>query len=178
MSWFNVLLYSIVSIGIVIYGTKSLSPYGMLRSILFAIGSILLFIFFGFRWFSSATTSKSWPPTINMCPDYLTFVPNVPGASSASGGVCLDLLGVTKSSSGLKKSDPSYLASISPTDTLKVFEFTSADVAAAQGKSSTLQAICNRCQQTGLTWEGVYDGDVCQGLNRASLSQGGGSQCN
>jgi hypothetical protein len=64
---------------------------------------------------------------------------------------------------------------ISPTNKSSVFEYTAADINAAQGNSSILQAICNRCQDAGITWEGVYDGDVCQGLNRATM--GGSQQC-
>jgi hypothetical protein len=26
--------------------------------------------------------------------------------------------------------------------------------------------ICNRCQEAGVTWEGVYDGDVCVGISK------------
>ena len=174
MSWL-LILYSILSIGFVTYSTNKLYPLGSLRAILFSIGSILVLIFFGIRWFSSAPVSKNWPPTINMCPDYLTFVPNVSGASSASGGLCVDLLGVTKSTSGLSKVNPTTLSSLSPTDTTKVFQYTAADVTAAQGNSTSIQTICNRCQEAGVTWEGIFDGDVCQGLNRASMS--GGSQC-
>ena len=175
MSWLFI-LYCIVSTIFVTYGTNKLYPFGMLRSILFAIGSILLFVFFGFRWFSSVARSNSWPPTINMCPDYLTFVPTISGARSASGGGCVDLLGVTTVSSGLVKSNPSELTSISPTDTSKLFEYTAADVSAAQGNPRTLQAICDRCKQTGITWEGVYDGDVCQGINRATMAGSGKCQ--
>lgn len=176
MTTWLLIVYCILSIGFVTYSTNKLYPLGSLRAILFAIGSILILIFFGIRWFSSAPLSKNWPPTINMCPDYLTFIPSVPGASSVSGGVCVDLLGVTKSSSGLSLVNPSTLSSLSPTDLTKVFQYTAEDVTAAQGKTSTIQKICNRCQQAGITWEGIFDGDVCQGLNRASLAQGG-SQC-
>ena len=176
MSWLFI-LYLIVGILIVVYGTNYLSPFGMLRAIIYAIGSILLIIFFGFRWFSSTQTSNSWPPTINMCPDYLTFVPTINGSKSASGGGCVDLHGVTKLGSGLAKSNPSELTTISHTDTHKLFEYTAADITAAQGNSTTIQTICNRCQVAGVTWEGIYDGDVCQALNSASLAQGQGSQC-
>ena len=168
MSWLSIIYFCILSIGVVTYGTYTLYPLGNLRAILYAIGSILLFIFFGFRWFSSVAPSTNWPPTINMCPDYLTYVPKITGASSVSGGACVDLLGVTKSSSGLQMSDPSTLSSLTSTDTARVFEYTAADVKG--GNSTTLQKICNRCQQTGLTWEGVYDGDVCQGINRVSMN--------
>lgn len=174
MTWFFI-LYCILSIGFVTYGTNKLYPLGMLRSIIYAIGSVLLFIFFGFRWFASVAASKSWPPTINMCPDYLTFVPKISGATSVSRGVCVDLLGVTSRASGLAKSNLSELTTIRPTDTNKVFQFTAADITAANGNATAIQTICNRCQVTGVTWEGVYDGDVCQGLNRASMAQG--SQC-
>ena len=173
MSWLLIIYFFILSIGVVTYGTYTLYPLGNLRAILFAIGSILLFIFFGFRWFSSVAPSTNWPPTINMCPDYLTFVPRVSGATSLSGGACVDLLGVSSGGAqSLRVTKQSALSSLSSSGT-NIFEYTATDVKG--GNSTKLQAICNRCQAAGVTWEGVYDGDACQGINRASMNRG--TQC-
>ena len=92
-----------------------------------------------------------------MCPDYLTYIKGLPG--------CVDMLGVTKAAAGLLKSRPSELSSIHRSNKNKVFEFTSEDVRAAKSVSE-LQMICNRCQEAGVTWEGVYDGDVCVGISK------------
>ena len=52
-----------------------------------------------------------------MCPDYLTFVPKIPGSNSANRGGCVDLLGMTKTSSGLKTVTQSDIPYITSADT-------------------------------------------------------------
>lgn len=171
INWYLV-LYVLFSLSLVIVGTNTLHSTGTGRALIYAIGSILVLVFFGFRWFSlNASASKLWPPTVNMCPDYLTFVPKITGSTSANGGGCVDLLGMTSKSAGLVKTNRSELANIRFTDSNKVFEYTAADVTAARQNTATLQLICNRCQIAGLTWEGVYDGDSCQGITRSNISQ-------
>ena len=32
--------------------------------------------------------------------------------------------------------------------------------------AASMKRICDRCRSAGLTWEGIWDGDVCVGLNR------------
>jgi hypothetical protein len=148
-------------------------------------------LFFGMRWFGNIpSASKLWPPTINMCPDYLTYV----RGTNVSG--CVDTLGV----GGLEKISPSEMSA--PTRS-KVFggttPFTSASVmgspavagvvgvpavtnaagvittpaiqavsarAAVAATAENVQAICNACKLNNLTWEGVWDGDTCLALNR------------
>lgn len=170
-------MYVLVSLMVVFQGTSRLNPTGTGRSVIFAIGSSLVFIFFGYRWFSDLTNkSKIWPPTINMCPDYLTFVPKITGSQSTTGGGCVDLLGVSNKDAGLVRTQQSELPTLNPTNTTKVFEYTSADVSAATNASS-LQRICNRCQLAGVTWEGVYDGDSCIGLARWNIDQKNKDTC-
>ena len=143
-------------------------------STIFAIGSTLVLILFGYRWFSSQTVSKTWPPNVNMCPDYLTFVPNVSGSSSASKGGCVDLLGVSRG--GLLQTLPSDVSSINSAMTTKLFEYTAKDVSAATGAAS-LQRICDRCKATGITWEGVYDGDSCTAIKTVDAKNAALSRC-
>jgi hypothetical protein len=58
---------------------------------------ILIFVFFGQRWFNNSNsptgipTPKTWPPVINTCPDYLTYY-NAGGTPN-----CIDLIGITNS---------------------------------------------------------------------------------
>jgi len=157
----QIIAYFILSIAIVAYGTNKLLPSGTGRAILFGIGSTLLFIFFGFRWFSSnrsSSKSNTWPPTINTCPDYLTFVPTVTGSISSSGGGCVDTLGVSNNNGLIKRTSTtgiSYPGGNFNTGG-SVFPYTSADV-----KSTNLTDICTACSTAGITWEGVYDGDSC-----------------
>ena len=177
INWYLV-FYILFSITVTAMGTTQLYPMGLGRAIIYAIGAVLVFLFFGYRWFSNpAEQSKKWPPTINTCPDYLTFVPSVTGASSASGGGCIDLLGVSTNAAGLQVTNKSQLGSISATDTNHLFEYTSADVAVALNDPASIQQICSRCQIAGITWEGVWDGDTCAGLNRAKLVSKENSNC-
>ena len=177
VNWYLV-FYILFSITVTAMGTTKLYPMGLGRAVIYAIGAAMVFVFFGYRWFSSPEkTSKKWPPTINTCPDFLTFVPTVTGASSVSGGGCVDLIGVTTNSSGLQLINKSKLASISANDTNHLFEFTSADVAAAANNPTQMQHICTRCQIAGITWEGVWDGDTCGGLNRAKLLSQENANC-
>ena len=157
VNWYLV-LYILASIAGLVYGTNKLYSTGQVRGVLFAVGALIVLVYFGLRWFGSRINKpKSWPPVINMCPDYLTYIKGLPG--------CVDMLGVTKASAGLLKSRPSELSSIQRSNRNKVFEFTSEDVRAAKSVSE-LQIICNRCQEAGVTWEGVYDGDVCVGISK------------
>lgn len=158
VNWYLV-LYILASIIGLVYGTNKVYSTGQVRGVLFAIGALIVLVYFGLRWFGNSRIRKpkNWPPIINMCPDYLTYVKRLPG--------CVDMLGVTKAASGLEKARPSEVANLSKDNTKKVFQYTSADVAAAKNVAA-LQAICDRCRDAGVTWEGVYDGDVCVGIGK------------
>lgn len=157
VNWYLV-LYVVVSISGLVYGTNKVYSTGQVRGVLFAIGALIILVYFGLRWFGSRIDKpKNWPPVINMCPDYLTYVKELPG--------CVDMLGVTKSSGGLVKTRPSDLKNLLRSDKNKVFQFTSEDIRTAKNVED-LQKICTRCQEAGLTWEGVYDGDVCVGISK------------
>lgn len=184
--------YVIFSVVLVAGGTFALySSANLGRTVIYAIGVSLIMLFFGMRWFGNIpSTSKLWPPTINMCPDYLTFV----RGTNVSG--CVDTLGV----GGLEKISPSEMSAPPPS---KVFggttPFTSASVmgspavagvvgvpavtnaagvittpaiqavsarAAVAATAENVQAICTECRLNRLTWEGVWDGDTCLALNR------------
>ena len=169
--------YVLLSIVVTVMGFTRLNPMGTSRAVIFAIGAVLVFVFFGIRWFSNPTnTPKTWPPTINMCPDYLTFVPNLANAMSQSGGGCVDLLGVTNSASGIMKIKPKEIPTLNSSNTNKVFNYTSTDVKVTTDQER-MQIICDQCQASGITWEGVYDGQVCTGMKIIQDLQGrsGGS---
>jgi len=175
INWLLV-LYVILSVIAVVIGSHKLYPSGMGAATIFAIGSTLVLVFFGYRWFSGSKASKVWPPSINMCPDYLTFVPNVRAASSVSGGGCVDLLGVSRG--GLLTSSPSDVTAMpnSATASNKLFEYTAKDVSAATD-AAKLQIICNRCQAAGVTWEGVFDGDSCVAINKVDATNASRAAC-
>jgi len=160
INWYAI-IYVILSVAATVYGSFRLyESGGGVRSTIYGIGSAIIFIFFGYRWFSgSSSASTKWPPVINMCPDYLTHVPAVVG--STSGG-CVDMLGMRVSGGSLEMALKSDLAGIAKTSP-KVFPFTVKDVNAAK-TTGALQIICDKCKSSGVTWEGVYDGDVCTAI--------------
>ena len=175
--WFR-LIYVVLALIVTVMGTQQLYTTGTGRAVIFAIGATLTFIFFDDRWFGQKEAiPSSWPPTINMCPDYLTFIPKVPGVKNANGGGCVDMLGVTSKNSGLMKTNRADLVGLSSASTNQLFEFTSADVSAAKNIGD-LQTICSRCSITGLTWEGVFDGDSCLGMTVLAAQKKEAAKCN
>jgi hypothetical protein len=172
VNWY-LILYVILSICAVAGGTSQLFPMGAPTAVIYAVGAILVFVFYGYRWFDnqSGTLSK-WPPTINSCPDYLTYV----GSLSNGNPGCVDLLGVSTKQGQFLKSSPSDIASLSSTTSTKVFPFTSSDVLKA-ADDATVQAICSYCNRMGVTWEGVFDGDTCVGIATKAAVKAS-SKCN
>jgi hypothetical protein len=168
-------LYVIVCIIFIIGASFKLYPLGMPRTVIFAIGAILIAGFYGNRWFYSdkSNTSGVWPPVINMCPDYLTYVETLPGSRRPG---CVDMIGVSKNG-GIVKVVQSELTSNSALNSNKMFMYTSADVKRAT-TSQELKPICDACIRAGITWEGVYDGDSCVAINRANQNAAaGGANC-
>lgn len=153
--------YVLACITIMLNALPKLYPYGMTRAILFGIGATLVFIFYGRRWFgkSSDSMSATWPPKINSCPDYLTYVASMKDGNPG----CVDMLGVSTTGTLQVVGNTSTLSSNSP----NVFPFTSAFIRQVAGNAQQLQAVCNACSANGITWEGVYDGDSCLGIANA-----------
>lgn len=168
INWY-LIFYAIFSIIATVYGCFRLyEGGGGVRASVYGIGAALIFAFFGYRWFSNPeTVSKKWPPVINTCPDYLTYVPvNYVITGSKLKGLCVDTIGVTTKGDGIKvlsKSEIQSTKTTRPSDDKKYFPYTSADI--TPGTSATqLTIICNKCYTMGVTWEGVYDGDTCTAI--------------
>jgi len=180
VNWYMV-AYIIASIIGLVYGTNTLYSTGQARGVIFAIGALIVLVYFGFRWFGSKiVVPANWPPIINMCPDYLTYVPTLPGTMSQSTprgtAGCVDLLGVSTNSAGIQKAEPSDLVSTTAINPNKIFRYTSADVKTAK-VASDLQPICDACRSSGITWEGIYDGDVCVGISTIEGKAARAEQC-
>ena len=101
--------YILFSIALVAGGAFSLySSANLGRTVIYAIGVSLIMLFFGMRWFGNIpSTSNLWPPTINTCPDYLTYVVH-PTDSTLSG--CVDTLGVSANSGFTKITSSNLIA--------------------------------------------------------------------
>jgi hypothetical protein len=161
VNWYLV-LYAILSIAAVAMGTSQLFPMGTSTAVIYAIGSIMILYFYYTRWFGdSATTPSTWPPTINTCPDYFTYIESLPGDKKPG---CVDMLGISKNN-GYRPPTTTELTTLNSTDT-NVFGFTSSS---ATTRTKILQ-ICTLCKQKGITWEGIFDGDTCVGAGDNSAA--------
>jgi len=159
MSWY-LILYIFAAVVIGTYPTVTLFQSGRtIAAITYVILAILVLIFFGLRWFANNNTSStgSWPPIINMCPDYLTFFKR-PSMSAGSGftSSCIDLVGVSRNG-GLAQWQKSFSSENPPTDDKYYFSLvTNSTTPAARN-----QELCARAIDKGLTWEGITNGESC-----------------
>jgi hypothetical protein len=119
---------------------------------------ILIFVFYGQRWFEGtsgkfSTTPGSWPPIINMCPDYLVYYKH--GAKDT----CVDMLGVSKNGalSVWTDSDTASPPELTSGSQSKYFQH----VYKPGLKSEELKVLCDKSMEAGLTWEGITNGDSC-----------------
>jgi hypothetical protein len=125
---------------------------------IYALGSLIIAVFFGTRWFLpsgiSASAGSQWPPVINVCPDFLTLY-NMKLPSGVSKNVCIDTIGVSTNGGLQVWKDPSQ------TDPKFYFDPTPTPVAPATLTST----LCDQCTTQGLSWEGIYDGTACTSVN-------------
>lgn len=174
---FYMVWFIIVAIFIGVFGTQQIQKGGRnITAILFFIGAILVFVFYGIRWFDTAGTAFNpapvqWPPYINTCPDYLTYYKREksPGVQQDT---CIDRIGVSRNNS-LKVFPGSGTA---PTDDAYYFDLTTV----SQDPVKRRTELCNRTIQMGLTWEGVSDGETCYSMDgtTATVPVGdGGNSC-
>lgn len=128
-----------------------------IAGLVLGFGFLGISVYFGLKWFTpsgdynSSTQGGKWPPSINVCPDYLSLI-TLNGTK-----ICVDPVGVgiQNGANGLKKWTGS-----GNTGTDYVF-----DLYLNQNDSERAQALCDQCALKGLTWEGVYDGSACMGNN-------------
>ena len=124
---------------------------GIIGLILF----ILIFVFYGIRWFRGTSSvfnySGSWPPIINMCPDYLVYFKN--GAQDT----CVDLTGVAKGGSSLKPWTKEDNPQNPPADSAKYFPY----VYKPGADDVRMKLLCKSTMEAGLTWEGITNGESC-----------------
>ena len=115
------------------------------------IGFLIIAIVYGLHMFTASgdiktqTTPGPWPPTINICPDYLSLI-TVGGQPK-----CIDPIGVSTVPNALKK----WTGTGGDTFDLHI---------ALTGKARS-DRLCEDCRTKGLTWEGVWDGSACLGNN-------------
>jgi hypothetical protein len=139
------IFYILISV-IVISGSMyfNMRPGAMSKGIVMSILFLLIFIYFGMRWFTSSGASNIgtnlsavWPPpnSIGMCPDFTSL-------SSTTGAfpvyTCTDVKRVSTKPSA----QPHALAlNANPSQTNLGYY--------------SVRELCIRCYELGLTWEGV-----------------------
>jgi hypothetical protein len=126
---------------------------------IYGLGSLIVSVFFGMRWFLPSgvgtTTPGTWPPVINVCPDFMSLVTLTPAASSQYGvtatpqSVCVDTIGIYKD--GIKRWQTGDVAE----DKLFYLFTNVSDVKAR------LKKLCDQCTMKKVTWEGVYTDGTC-----------------
>jgi hypothetical protein len=127
-------------------------------AIIFIIGSISVFIYYGIRWFGTSSSlfsqsPVSWPPTINTCPDFLIYYKRekTPGVFEDT---CIDKIGVSKN--GLLKKIPENDEINNGND-----EYFFSLSTKSNDDTTRKMELCNKCLQYGLTWEGICNGESC-----------------
>jgi hypothetical protein len=160
MSWY-LILYIFAAVVIGTYPTTTLFQSGRtVSAITYVILALIVLIFFGLRWFAytdSGSPTASWPPIINMCPDYLTFFKR-PSMSDGSGFTpsCIDLVGVSRNG-GIAQWQSSFSSENPPTDDKYYFSL----VTNSNSLAARNQELCARAIDKGLTWEGITNGESC-----------------
>jgi hypothetical protein len=161
-----ILIYIIVAVFIIGFGSKKLNETGKsTTTMIFFVGSMLIFIIFGIKWFGPnslfSKTPVSWPPTINTCPDYLTYYQR--DTNGEKKDTCIDTIGVSKNGA----------LAIFPKDSVPTgdnyyfsLETKSSDPA------GRITELCQRAIYFGVTWEGITNGESCITTNGLPMSPG------
>ena len=116
---------------------------------------ILIFVFYGMRWFSGSTLAGpaagykgAWPPQISVCPDYLTYYESgtIKGCYNATGSTLGTLLSLTATPTGqdITTSTKSFNAIYSPSM-----------------KRDQLGPLCQAAKTAQLSWEGITNSESC-----------------
>jgi hypothetical protein len=171
---YSLVFYILFCIAVGLGGTMSLIRMSrVLAGIVFLILAVLIFVFFGLRWFSYAAPDMTvWPPVINSCPDYLTLYTQGSGTDAVQS--CVDMVGVSKNGA-LTKFPEVRPGEPAPTDPKYFFP---RNIDPGAKLSDTPQKLCKYTIDSGLSWEGFVNGISCVGRAAGSSSgSGGGGNC-
>jgi hypothetical protein len=141
---------------------------------MYLIGSILVLLFFGLRWFTGETfnlgrlNTDRWPPVINLCPDFLTLYERT--KDGVKEKVCVDLIGIAPAGGIRKLLSPEQTAGQNADNYIfKLYPNLS-------GRKRT-NALCLECKNKKVTWEGLYDGSTCVVTGLAPGGDAESSEC-
>lgn len=171
---FNLVLYILFSAVVGIGGTYYLIENDRtLGGFLYFVGAALILTFYGLRWFTgdalktSIYETKSWPPIVNVCPDFLSVYERPIAGTNTKEKICVDLVGVSES--GIQRLvDPANVANDNFVFKLHM------DKTGAQ----RMKALCNECRLKKVTWEGVYDGVSCTATGAVPNADGSTDSAN
>jgi hypothetical protein len=145
---YPLLVYILAVIIVVMTTLTSLySSERLIAAIASFILFILIFTFFGLRWFkyglaSTGTYSGNYPAVINTCPDYLSVY------KDSTGTFCVDTVGVALTQSSLK----TLTRGSTPGPTNKFTPIYTPGATQAQ-----MDAMATAAKAAGLSWEGITD---------------------
>ena len=167
----NYYLISFIALAFMIIGGGTYQVYNTNEpptAILFFIGSLILFIVYGLRWFGSKSlftpASGPWPPVINSCPDYLTYYQRTKGGIKKD--TCIDTIGISKDKSLLPKFPTDGTIPESDTYYLELSGFSS-------DPATKSTQLCNAAMTKMVTWEGVTNGESCVTRSTGTAASGG-----
>ncbi len=163
MSWYNdagldkinfyLVAYVFLVCVLMFYMINTLYTSGRtLAMIVSGILFILIFTFFGLRWFKYGIGTAvdplagPWPPIINTCPDYFTLV----------NGKCADIIGVVNLNR-TRNQLVSWTAMDSPTTTTDAKKYF-ARTYRPQMSEAEVRTAATAAANLGLTWEGMTNG--------------------
>ncbi len=148
-------MYILFCIAVGLGGTVGLFRMNRaLAAATYLVLSILIFVFFGLRWFVYKTGDVSkWPPVVNTCPDYLTSYQRTVNGQKIE--TCIDLVGVS-TNSGIRQFPSSGSP---PSDNMFYFPMMYKDGAARL--TDPISDLCNYTRDAGLSWDGVINGQAC-----------------
>jgi hypothetical protein len=155
---FYVLFCTFVGLSVMVQLMKSNRS---VAGISYLILAILIFIFFGLRWFGreGKGVKGQWPPIINACPDYLTRYTRQRGSGPTNAVIptCIDTVGVSRNAQMKKWPTDGTV----PTDNAYYFTL-----------DGTMEEKCRRAKAMGLSWE------VCDSFSPSGVApEPSGSTC-
>jgi hypothetical protein len=145
---FYLFLSAVLSLG----GTFFIYTKGQpVTAILFLAGAAVAATYFGFRWFTTSgdlnqAIPTSWPPVINVCPDYYALWYNT---DSKKTPYCVNPIGLG--------TFPKWTG----TPTISGTGQNVLPLYTDKSDKERVTALCADCKAFGVTWEGVYDGQSC-----------------
>lgn len=167
------LAYILLAIFLEFSAVSALASQGRsISAFVVAVMFLLIFVFYGQRWFTALATAKQgqcgstklsggslklsyngpWPPMVNMCPDYLVYYKR-----NGSADTCIDISGVNRSGGSLKAWSIEDTTENPPADDMKYFNATYKPNMTDDQKLE----LCRQTMAAGLTWEGITNGEKC-----------------